>query len=332
MRCLSQFFHWHDYNRLPLHRLSDTIPAMELRRILAALLVFLGLLLTAPQRARADGIPERAYISGLKGYPQRFTLSCESRSAVDWAGFWGVSIREKRFLNELPRSDNPDAGFVGNPDAAWGEIPPRSYGVHAEPVAALLRKFGLQAEARTEMSWDDLRVEIAAGRPVIVWVVGQLWKGSPIRYKASDGQSTIVARFEHTMILIGYTPRSVTLVDAFSGSTQTYPIRTFMGSWGTLGRMAIVGQGAAPPAPAPEPERTPLPASFSHQQYLPLIFGPNPSQVVVSSAPPDTYRVQRGDYLTQVARRFSVDWQKLAALNGIQFPYAIYAGQVLRIR
>lgn len=305
---------------------------MKPQRILAALLVMTGLFLAVPQNVRAEEIPGRAYISGLHGYPQRFTLSCESRSAVDWAGYWGVSIREKRFLNDLPRSDNPDAGFVGHPEGAWGDIPPRSYGVHAEPVAALLRQYGLQAEARQEMSWDDLRFEIAAGRPVIVWVVGQMWRGTPIRYTASDGHSTIVARFEHTMILIGYDHRSATLLDAFSGRTQTYPLHTFMDSWGTLGRMAVVGQGAVPSAPAPTPVGISLPASFSHRQFLPLVFGPTRPQAAVLSTSPDAYRVQRGDYLTQVARRFKVDWQKLAALNGIQFPYTIYTGQILRLR
>jgi len=107
------------------------------RRVLPALLLFAILLVGPVGIVQAQDLPERASVSGLAGYPQRFSLSCESRSAVDWAGFWGVSIREKRFLNELPRSDNPDAGFVGDPDGEWGNLPPRSYGVHAEPVAAL---------------------------------------------------------------------------------------------------------------------------------------------------------------------------------------------------
>jgi uncharacterized protein YvpB len=123
----------------------------------------------------------------MRGVAQSLSLSCEARSAVDWADFWGVSIRERKFLSKLPRSDNPDTGFVGNPSDAWGQIPPHSYGVHAEPVAALLRDYGLQAEARRGMQWDELRSEIAAGRPVIVWVIGQVWRGTPVKYTASDG-------------------------------------------------------------------------------------------------------------------------------------------------
>ncbi len=190
-----------------------------------------------------NALPDRAYISGVRGHAQRFVLSCESRSAVDWAAFWGVHIGEKKFLRELPRSDNPDKGFVGNPHSEWGNIPPLSYGVHAGPVASLLRDYGLDAEAKRDLSWDDLRVEIAAGHPVIVWVVGQMWRGEPIRYTPSDGQTTIVSRYEHTMILIGYTPNAVHLVDAFSGQIQVYPFKQFLASWKTLGKMAVLGRG-----------------------------------------------------------------------------------------
>ena len=47
---------------------------------------------------------------------------------------------------------------------------------------------------------------------------------------------------------------------------------------------------------------------------------------------PATYSVQRGEYLAEIARRFEVDWRGLAEINGIGYPYVIYAGQVLRIK
>jgi uncharacterized protein YvpB len=233
------------------------------------------------QLGSADGIPARANIDGVVGYAQKSTLSCESRSAVDWAAFWGVRINERKFQSKLPRSDNPDRGFVGNPNGVWGNIPPASYGVHAEPVAALLGEYGFEVQAQRGLSWKDLRAEIAAGRPVIVWVVGQMWRGTPVKYKPSKGRKTTVARFEHTMILIGYTPRKVQVVDAYTGRTQTYPLQTFLASWGVLGRMAITGsigpkptpiiplpekhtsaRGGAPPMPI---ERTHLPAIVNGQ-------------------------------------------------------------------
>ena len=161
-------------------------------------------LLAVSSPARGQDLPDAAFISGLVGHAQSYGLSCESRSAVDLAGYWGVSISEWEFLSALPVTDNPDTGFVGSYNGYWGSIPPASYGVHAKPVAALLRQYGLQVKARRDLSWDELREEIFSGRPVIVWIIGQMWSGTPIDYTSSDGHKTTVARFEHTMIVSGY--------------------------------------------------------------------------------------------------------------------------------
>ncbi len=252
--------------------------------------------------AAAGTLPDSAYISGLVGHAQSFTLSCESRSAADWAAFWGVAVDEAQFQADLPSSDNPDEGFVGSPNGAWGGIPPASYGVHANPVARLLRSYGLRAEAHKDLSWNDLRAEIAAGRPVIVWLIGQVWAGAPVDYTASDGATTTVARFEHTMILFGYDETRVHLADAYSGWNETFPLDTFLASWKVLGNMAVTGQG---------PEDRPA--------------GPQPQPGG------DTYTVKAGEYLSALAERFGTTWKTLAELNGIAYPYVIYPGQELKL-
>ena len=299
---------------------------MKTRGFLVLALLGIFLSFTHPLLAKADPLPERAYIRGVIGHAQSYPLSCESRSAVDWAAYWGVSIHERKFLAKLPRSENPNDGFVGNPHDAWGNIPPKSYGVHAEPVAALLREYGLQAEARRGMQWDEVRAEIASDRPVIVWVVGQIWRGSPVKYTAPNGHKTTVARFEHTMIVIGYGPSVVHLVDAYSGQTQSYPLRNFLASWETLGNSAIVGQATSAEPLNPGPGN-------SSKVFLPVVYsGTLDSHPSVSPAPrPKTYIVKPGDYLVGVAQRFNVNWRKLANLNGVKYPYTIYPGQVLKI-
>ncbi|MFZ5808688.1 MAG: C39 family peptidase [Chloroflexota bacterium] len=190
--------------------------------------------------AYADSIPERALIKGIKVHAQSYRLSCEARSASDWAGYWGVKVSETDFLQRLPRSDNPEEGFVGNPNDAWGAVPPASYGVHAQPVAKLLRQIGLPAQARRGMSWREARREIAAGRPVIVWVIGQMWKGTPQVYRTKNGEKVTVANFEHTMILVGYDTKTVQALDAYSGQRRVYKLRNFVQSWKVLGNMAVV--------------------------------------------------------------------------------------------
>jgi LysM repeat protein len=250
--------------------------------------------------------PPEAYVSDLIGHAQLYNLSCESRSAVDWAAYWGVVLDETEVVYGLPRTDNPETGFVGDPNGGWGAIPPASYGVHAGPIAEALRGYGLPAEARSGMTWDELRGELAAGKPVIIWVIGQMWAGSPISYTGSDGQTVVVARFEHSMIAIGYGEGAygpvVHVVDAYSGFTQTYSQETFLASWSVLGNQAVVSTG-----PAPEPA------------------------VEADLVPGGSYTVQAGDTLSGVAQEFGVAWPDLAALNQLSYPYILYTGQILQV-
>jgi uncharacterized protein YvpB len=160
---------------------------------------------------------------------------------VDWAGYFGVSISENTFQSKLPLSDDPDAGFVGSPDGVEGQLPPNSYGVHADPVADLLNDYGLDAKAVHGYSFDELRKQIAAGHPVIVWVYGNVWAGgSPVNYTATNGNTTRVVAFEHTVMVIGYDASYVIILDG--GMYYARDIGTFKDSWSTLGNMAVISK------------------------------------------------------------------------------------------
>ncbi len=184
-----------------------------------------------------EDTPSSAIISGVRGASQSLPLDCESRSAVDWARYFGISIGEIEFYELLPHSDNPDKGFVGSVYGQWGQIPPNPYGVHAEPVAEILRDYGLPAFAHRPLSWDELRVEIANDRPVIVWIIDTIGNGIPVYYTPSDGLHTIVARYEHTVIVTGYTSSAVYYLNG--GSIYSVPVGRFLDSWSTLDNMAI---------------------------------------------------------------------------------------------
>jgi LysM repeat protein/uncharacterized protein YvpB len=182
-------------------------------------------------------------VLNVAGHAQALPLDCESRSAVDWAAYFGASIGELDFLGRLPESDNPDAGFVGDAHGRLGQLPPGDYGVHAGPVADLLRAYGVSARAARGLSWDDLRAEIEANRPVMVWVVGQVGYGTAVDYTAaSTGHTMLVAAFEHTVMVIGYAPDSVTILDG--GITYTRSLAQFMASWNVLGDMAVLWQAS----------------------------------------------------------------------------------------
>lgn len=190
-------------------------------------------------------LPSSAYIEGMTGENQFYNLDCESRSAVDWARHFGKNISELEFLSRLPSYDDPEIGFVGYPDGVWGNIPPNDYGVHAPPVANLLQMYGLTASSYKSLSWDDLRAEIAAGKPAIVWIIGDnvrnIVNGTPHLYTAaSTGNTTVVAPHEHTVILVGYSPSDVTVLNGYR--FFDIPIDQFLNSWSALDFMAVLSR------------------------------------------------------------------------------------------
>jgi uncharacterized protein YvpB len=182
-------------------------------------------------------------VKGMYGYGQLLPLSCESRSAADWARHFGIQIHELDFFAHLPKSKNPEEGFVGSPYGGWGLIPPEAYGVHAAPVADVLNaNYGARAKAVRNFLFNQLRAEIAAGRPVMVWVTGHVAPGKGIDYKV-NGKTITVARYEHTVIVIGYDKKDVTILDGKTVYKRTND--TFMQSWEALGNMAIVWETQA---------------------------------------------------------------------------------------
>jgi len=186
-------------------------------------------------------LPLTASISGLYGSPMLYTLDCESQSAVDFARFFGVSIDKLDFISRLPYSDDPEEGFVGAINGAMGQLPPNDYGIHAKPIAKLLREYGVNAKAVRGWDLDKIRNEIASGRPVIAWIVNIPFEIDSQEYTASNGNTTRVARYEHTWIITGYNMNVFTVVD--SEWTYNVKISTFQQRWDALGNQAIVFRG-----------------------------------------------------------------------------------------
>jgi len=183
--------------------------------------------------------PDEAWITDIYGYPQAYSLDCESRSAVDLASYFGIYIDKDEFMAALPKSDDPESGFVGDYWGETGQLPPNSYGVHAPPVASLLNSYGLNVVPVKGIGWYELMVEVASGRPVMTWVINNTFAyGEPVSYTASNGNTTIVARYEHTVLVIGYNTDYVRLLDGAMVYDRT--IDQFLSSWAVLGNMAVI--------------------------------------------------------------------------------------------
>ncbi len=202
-------------------------------------------------------------VEGVVGHPQQRNLSCESRSATDLAAYWGADFTEEAFFRRLPKSDNPQRGFVGDVDMPPGSMPPIGYGVYAEPVAATLRSFGLDAGAHragmedTPMTLDILKRELAAQRPVIVWATYDMQLPGVQTWVSSDGETSTVVQWQHTFIAVGYDEGGLMLVDAYDGGTKVFSYEAFIPAWDQLDHMAVTVDGPlTQPGPGTSLERT----------------------------------------------------------------------------
>ena len=99
-----------------------------------------------PPTATATSIPSENYITNFVARKQSYSIGCEASAAVDLAGYFDVPFLQYDFQMALPKSDNPDLGFVGDVNSPWGQIPPDAYGVYASPVADLLNTYGVPVE------------------------------------------------------------------------------------------------------------------------------------------------------------------------------------------
>jgi uncharacterized protein YvpB len=288
---------------------------MKTFRLVSPLLL-ICMILSIPAPVRADDTPpEKAFIENFSGHHQNYNLSCESASAADLASFWGLSTTEDDVLLSLPITENPNEGFVGFYNGPWGYIPPSSYGVHAGPIAKRLVELGLNATERLGMTSDELRLEVAAGRPVIVWIIGAMWNGQVNRIELTDGTQVDVAPYEHTMIITGYDKDIVQTFDPAYGIVRNFYWSAFESSWSVLGNMAVTADGlidAQESASATPEEPTATPTAV-------------PEGVVM-------YTVEYGDYLIQLGEKFDVDWRWLVEVNNLPYPWTLFPGQVIRVK
>ena len=184
--------------------------------------------------------PESFHIKGLIGHKQAYSLSCESATAVDWAGYFDVDILEYDFQVALPHSENPDYGFVGDVNSPWGQIPPYAYGVHSAPVADLLVEYGLPAKSVKGYTLDQVRQKLSESKPVIAWVIGRMVWSPSVEYVDSEGRIAVVAPYEHAVILTGYDVAADTIRFMSNGKFYDVPTETFLTSWAVLGNMAVI--------------------------------------------------------------------------------------------
>ncbi len=91
---------------------------------------------------------------------------------------------------------------------------------------------------------DGLKAELAAGRPVIVWATYDMQLPGVQTWVSSDGVTSVVVRWQHTFVAVGYDEGGIHLVDAYDGVTKYFSYEAFVPAWEQLGRQAVAVRGA----------------------------------------------------------------------------------------
>ena len=109
--------------------------------------------------------------------------------------------------------------------------------VHAAPVADFLNHYGVEVQGGSGYTLEEIKQTLSQSHPVIVWVIGSMEYSEPVVYLDQQGNSAIVAPFEHVVILTGYNADSVRYLN--NGKFADVPNEVFLNSWRVLENMAV---------------------------------------------------------------------------------------------
>jgi len=207
----------------------------------ALLGLFLGVLLMLTQftgslaTVEAAGVPASYRISGVPLFAQGHNLSCEYAAAKMVTAYWGWTITESRFIQNIPVRNNPHFGYRGNIDGSGGGL--RDYGIYSEPIANYLSNLGFNTRAFYG-DVGSLKAEVASGHPVIVWVTIGLQYATPLQ-TVQDGFPVKLIRGEHAVVVTGYDQSGVYVNGPAQGIRAWFDWASFQRSWGYFDNMSL---------------------------------------------------------------------------------------------
>ena len=129
----------------------------------------------------------------------------------------GVNINKEQFASHVPRSSNPNTGFVGDPASAYG------IGLYIYPQGLLptIRHYLPSAVDLSGVGLQRLKAQLTKRHPVVAWVQGL------------DGFAS------HTVTLTGYTAATIRYNDPWRGQSGQMDNQAFETMWQLNGRRAL---------------------------------------------------------------------------------------------
>ncbi len=201
----------------------------------AVLLLVSGLSQLPSQQAKAA--KDEALIQGFPSVTQWYSLDCEYAAAAAVTLYWGNLVSQRDFLHEVPSSPNPHLGFRGDINGQVGGT--GDYGVYAEALAPVLERHGYKATTFYG-GVSRLKANVAAGRPVVVWITTGKGLERPIYHKTYEGETFKLVPGEHAVVVYGYDSGGVRLMDVGDGGFYYTEWDSFVRRWSYFDQMALV--------------------------------------------------------------------------------------------
>ena len=133
------------------------------------------------------------FISQLPDLPS----GCEATSVAMLLQYAGADVTKEQVAAEMPRSDDPEEGFQGDPSDFTGGI------IYPPALLDLVRSHLGSAVDLTGVDYDTLTSYIDAGKPVVVW------------FYPEPANS-------HTVVVVGYSATQVWINDPAEGLFDPY--------------------------------------------------------------------------------------------------------------
>lgn len=159
---------------------------------------------------------EAAWIAGVPLIAQRPELpnGCEITAVTMMLQYAGAKVDKMEMAREMPRSSNPNNGYIGQP---WD-----STGITIFPPALmnLVEQYTGTAKNLTGQNFDAIKYQINIGHPVVTW-------------------NTLYGFPYHALTVTGYDKNYVYYNDCWTDQTLQMGINQFINNWNTQNRRAI---------------------------------------------------------------------------------------------
>lgn len=162
-------------------------------------------------------------VTGVKNYAKTISqrpnmpTGCEITAATMMINFAGHHITKEQAARVMPRSSNPNKGFIGSPYKEY----PAGYWVAPLGLRSTVKHYLGTADVMTGCSLGSLEKKLIRGHLVVVWV------------RWVDGF------YNHALALTGYHGNTIYFNDPWTGSRRSMSRSQFFYHWRLNARRAL---------------------------------------------------------------------------------------------